>query len=295
MAPLALGGNEPDQVGFCQVFADGKPHPLSDCDGFQMRADGCKEHPCAFVGNNADVTGCGMWTLSNAGCSAGVNSPLPFQCFGATAKPCSAQPTGDCCPADCKVSTAETFKQFYVDLAKQGYTYASAPLVASDPQFSDDLMSAAGCDRDDVKSTTGQARLLKGCPTHSAFHFYSLGCPDPTNPNIEDFKRKVSLSKNLNDKFSLDGTIVNELGSLTAPAQPTCPPENIANMMGELFHHIEDEGKGVVSQMVWFNQDSVGGTYDLRLVNEQGVTPLGTKYMEVCQDWARQNGVSPNR
>jgi hypothetical protein len=65
-------------------------------------------------------------------------------------------------------------------------------------------------------------------------------------------------------------------------------------MMSDLFEHLQTEdGRGVVSQMVWFNQDKTGGTFDLRLVNDdtQMLTPLGEQYQQSCLKWAASNGV----
>lgn len=177
-----------------------------------------------------------------------------------------------------------------------GSTYASTPIVASDITFSRELLTAAGCGTDEVKRAQGSDRLAMGCPTHSAFHFYSEGCPDPKDIDaaIAGFKERVRDSKKLNDDFALEGTIVNELGSLKGKSNMTCEPEKMAAMMGGLFDYLEtDVGRGVVSQMIWFNQNGTGGTFDLRLVGQNDeVTPLGEKYVQACQKWARANGVS---
>ena len=37
--------------------------------------------------------------------------------------------------------------------------------------------------------------------------------------------------------------------------------------------------------MTWFNQDKIGGTYDLRLATPSGPTALGQKYLEKCTAW----------
>lgn len=290
LANLALGGNEPDQVGYCQVY-NSPGYPMTHCDGYKMRANdpACGDCKCLdwkpSTGCTYDVTGCGMWPIGDASCKAALSpdmkEPFPFDCFGSKSSPAL-------CPAPCKDAVLSNFKQFYKDLAAKGYQYASTPIVASDVQFNRDLLKAAGCDSSALG--VGQARLAQGCPTHSAFHFYSAGCPSLADPSasIQDFKAKVQASKRLNADFHLQGTIVNELGSLKG-ADPTCPPENMSAMMRELFEYLKsDDGKGVVSQMVWFNQKEVGGTYDLRLVGDGDVlTDLGKTYSAVCQDWAK--------
>jgi hypothetical protein len=261
--------------------------PPHDCTCFDWAAkSGCKY----------DVTGCGMWPVGAEGdCSSGTTAPFPYQCFGEHKSICKNGPAGDCCEAKCRDAAARNFNAFYRGMGNRGYTYASAPLIASDLTFSQDIMAAAGCDAPEVTRLTGNERLRKGCPTHSAFHFYSTGCPEP-GASIQGFKDKVQTAKRLNSDFNLAGTVVNELGSLDSldPAGQPCAPERISGMMSDLFEHLQtEEGRGVVSQMVWFNQDKTGGTFDLRLVNDdtQMLTPLGEQYQQSCLKWAASNGV----
>merc|ERR1712107_259498 len=65
-------------------------------------------------------------------------------------------------------------------------------------------------------------------------------------------------------------------------------------MMGKLFDHLTTDGKGVVSQMTWFNQNGVGGTFDLRLIKDGKLSALGEKYKTVCQTWSQANGFGEN-
>jgi len=291
VADLALGANEPDQAGYCQVYT--KPAPLTSCDSFGMRKATPACQNCAPMGEGPqgaiyDVTGCGMWPVGSPECQAvpEKDRPFPFQCAGAGAKACEDAPGEDCCLPTCKASMVENFKQFYQGLADAGYTYASTPLVAGDISFSGDLLEAAGCAGLDA-STAPKDRLRAGCPTHSAFHFYSTGCP--TSPAaIENFQQKVQHSKALNKKYGLEGTIVNELGSLRGD-DTACSTADIASMVGDLFSYLQsEEGQGVVKQMVWFNQDSVGGTFDLRLIKDGEKTAIGEAYLEGCAAWASQ-------
>lgn len=63
-------------------------------------------------------------------------------------------------------------------------------------------------------------------------------------------------------------------------------------MMGKLFDHLKTEaGKGVVSQMIWFNENQTGGTFDLRLVKDGQLSKLGEMYKTACKSWAQANGV----
>jgi len=289
LANMALGGNEPDQIGYCQDYTSPGPHSVTDCDGRMMAAGKCTgNNECKCLNWNPetqctyDVTGCGMWPLNAQSCPTNP-ATFPFDCVG--------QHKSQACPPACKQGMVDSFKKFYQTLAEKGYEYASTPIVASDVSFNRDLLEAAGCSSVQEK---GLDRLRKGCPTHSAFHFYSSGCPDLNNPDasISDFKNKVSLSKQLNSDFHLQGTIVNELGSLQVSGSPdTCPDENISGMMKDLFAHLKSpEGSGVVSQMVWFNQDQIGGTYDLTLVRGGELSLLGKTYSSACQDWAKSEG-----
>lgn len=304
VASMALGSNEPDQPGFCQTYGPipGQARALTNCDSERMRAQQCTKDPndctCfdwdAKLGCKYNVTGCGMWPVQAEGeCSSGDTAPFPYQCFGGQKKICTDGPSGDCCEAKCRSAAAQNFNDFYRKMGNQGYTYATAPLVASDLAFSQDIMAAAGCDAPEVTRVTGNERLRKGCPTHSAFHFYSTGCPD-TSASIQGFKDKVQAAKRLNADFNLAGTVVNELGSLADPPDQPCPPEKISGMMSDLFEYLQtEEAQGVVSQMVWFNQNKTGGTFDLRLVDNEAskLTPLGKQYQQSCLKWASGNGV----
>lgn len=297
VSDMALGANEPDQKGYCQLYHDPrypndpkkcKSGTLTDCDSEQMRKDGCQQDPCCCLSQGQagciyDVTGCGMWPVRSSGgsCPTDKTAPFPYECFG------SASDTS--CPSECRDAVVDNFKSFYETMGNNGYKYATAPLIASDLKFTEELMSVAGCDAEDVKQATGNDRLKKGCPTHTAFHFYSSGCPSDPDKAIAGFKDKVQSAKSINTQFNLAGTIVNELGSLTNSEGETCDPTYISSMMKNLFDYLDtDEAKGVVSQMTWFNQNKTGGTFDLRLVDETGViTPLGDQYMTSCSQWGQ--------
>jgi len=297
IATLALGGNEPDQVGYCQNYTHSSTSGMP-CDGFKMREGQCtgalecycqwdpKAGICRY-----DVTGCGMWATgtTNVNCTG---DPFPFWCFGNGQKDCSpGQDPSQCCSKPCHAGMLTAFSQFYVEMAYKGYSYASTPIVASDLTFTHQLLEEAGCGTDTVKALTGQERLKRGCPTHSAFHFYSTGCPTDPESSVQGFRDKVSTAKILNTKYALEGTIVNELGSLTG-TDTQCTDDLIAAMMGKLFEHLKSEsGMGVVSQMVWFNEEQTGGTFDLRLIKDGKLSKLGAAYKTACTSWAQQNGV----
>merc|ERR1719291_1353105 len=75
-----------------------------------------------------DVTGCGMWPVSDSGCTS---APFPYQCFGKAAN-------SSLCSAECKQASAFTFRDFYKGMATRGYTGATAPIVAVDLTFVDE-------------------------------------------------------------------------------------------------------------------------------------------------------------
>lgn len=297
MATLALGGNEPDQVGFCQEYVKGTT-PDKPCDGFLMREGNCtgaRECSCKkFKAGRCiyDVSGCGMWPAgtSDANCTG---DPFPFWCFGKGQKPCSpGQDPSQCCSKPCQTGMLIAFSQFYVEMGYKGYSYASTPIVASDLTFSEQLLEEAGCGMDVVKALKGQERLKRGCPTHSAFHFYTTGCPTDPESSVQGFVDHVKVSKALNAKYALEGTIVNELGSLKSH-DTHCTDDQVAAMLGKLFDHLQTEdGAGVVSQMVWFNENQTGGTFDLRLVKDGKSSKLGDAYRTACKSWAKHHGVN---
>merc|ERR1712190_79305 len=159
-------------------------------------------------------------------------------------------------------------------------TYATTPIMASDLTFTDEMLAGAGCDHADVKALKGVDRLKRGCPTHSAFHFYSTGCPTDPEAAVAGFVQHLNDAKALNEKYALQGTIVSELGSLKGP-DAACTDDQIAAMIGSLFAHLKST-PGVVSQMVWFNEDQTGGTFDLRLVKNGQLSKLGEAYKTAC-------------
>merc|ERR1712107_633025 len=175
LAPVALAANEPDQKAYCQEYTNGDNADITRCSGEDMQNGKCTgPNECKCLswtpekGCIYDVTGCGMWPVENSGCDP--KHSFPYKCFGKNADPAL-------CSADCKQGTKVAFQDFYKTMGTLGYTSASAPLVASDLKFVDELMEEAGCNNPDVMATEGAARLNSGCPTHSAFHFYSMGCP----------------------------------------------------------------------------------------------------------------------
>lgn len=295
MASLALGGNEPDQVGYCQNYTDPDTQGMP-CNGFMMRNGTCTGTSQCFCKWDPttsqcqyDVTGCGMWPVGNPNCTG---QPFPFWCFGKAKKTCrSGEDPAQCCSTTCHNSMLSAFSDFFVDMAYKGYTYATTPIVASDLSFIQQLMDEAGCGSDAVKGLKGQERLKRGCPTHSAFHFYTSGCPTDPDKAIQGFVSKVNMTKHLNTQFALEGAIVNEIGALRGN-DTHCTDDEVAAMMSRLFDYLKTpDGTGVVSQMMWFNEDDTGGTFDLRLIKDGTLSKLGETYTAACKSWAESNGV----
>jgi len=296
MATIALGGNEPDQVGYCQNYTQAT-HGMP-CDGYKMRdgqCTGADECYCAWDSKAGlcryDVTGCGMWPVATSD-SQCTGQPFPFWCAGKNKKICSAgQDPKECCSTACQKDMVSSFSKFFLSMAYKGYTYATTPIVAGDLAFVDELLQGAGCDQAAVKALKGADRLKRGCPTHSAFHFYTTGCPADPESAITGFVDRVAQAKTLNAKYGLAGSIVNELGSLKG-TDTQCSDNQIAAMMGKLFEHLAGAGSGVVSQMTWFSEQEVGGTFDLRLIRDGKLTAQGEQYKNSCLSWAQHVGVN---
>mmetsp|Transcript_16743 Transcript_16743/g.47494 ORF Transcript_16743/g.47494 Transcript_16743/m.47494 type:complete len:123 (+) Transcript_16743:568-936(+) len=113
----------------------------------------------------------------------------------------------------------------------------------------------------------------------------------------------------------VQGAIINEVGMLNfafsaigepdtgkypAEKQPghTCPrtaelPNGMATFLEKIMDIVIEaktsDGREVVKGFSWFNQDSVGGTYDLRLQGDDGrINELGEAYIAGCSKWARR-------
>ena len=288
MGNLALGANEPDMKGQCLVGDS------FGCDSFQFRdgtfsSGGCK---CSLVsgvgednGNSYNVSGCGMWPVA---CRDGISppqlTPFPFQCFGANKK-IQEEPSATSCPPQCQQALEDDFNTFYSKLAASGFEYGSTPIIATDLEFLEDILGTTQCAGSPEKQ--GKDRLQMGCPTHSAFHFYSTGCKGDPETLIDDFKHKVRKCKEINKKYNLVGTIVNEIGVLKDSKDATCSSEEIAVVMKAIFEYLmTEEGRGVVTEMIWFNQSPVGGTFDLRLIADGKITAAGAQYLQSCAQWA---------
>lgn len=192
---------------------------------------------------------------------------------------------------------------------KKGYKLLSTPLVAGDMDWLESFVDAACATCKDVSC---------GCPTHVAWHFYATDCRPSELGGYDDFDNKLERTAQLMMKYPhLKGAIVNEVGMLNCvfdddgmcivngpnqkyPAKNypdhKCPHEGeLPNGMGSFLETLVEkasqkrtsDGRAVVKGISWFNQDQAGGTYDLRLLNDDGsINSLGQSYMAACQKWS---------
>lgn len=87
------------------------------------------------------------------------------------------------------------------------------------------------------------------------------------------------------------------LGQFPAKDDPhfSCPQnEELPNGLASFVTRILEialsvktsDGRPVVKSFAWFNQDREGGTYNLRLFDDDGkVNEAGEAYMKVCKKW----------
>merc|ERR1711998_266295 len=163
-----------------------------------------------------------------------------------------------------------------------------------------------------------------GCPTHVGWHFYASDCRPASIGGYDDFQRKLDATRQLMEDYPfLQGAIVNEVGMLNCyqagaasiclpngpdqkyPAidQPNhaCPPsDELPNGLVSFLEHLMDmvmkaktsDGRSVVAAFSWFNEDMAGGTYNLRLFDDDGkVNSLGKAYVKKCQEWGSHSSV----
>eukprot|EP00931_Biecheleriopsis_adriatica_P036633 TRINITY_DN21090_c0_g1_i1.p1 TRINITY_DN21090_c0_g1~~TRINITY_DN21090_c0_g1_i1.p1 ORF type:complete len:126 (-),score=20.44 TRINITY_DN21090_c0_g1_i1:297-674(-) len=113
----------------------------------------------------------------------------------------------------------------------------------------------------------------------------------------------------------IKGAILNEVGMLDCPPSSEAPicvpgagqfpaqsvpdhgcpstpelPNGLASFITQILEIVRraatTDGQPVVKGFSWFNQDRAGGTYNLRLFDEDGsVNAVGEAYMEACQAW----------
>jgi len=302
MANIFMGSNEPDNIGFCEGTEGYCSAPCSDDE---VQAGECPIAKDGMTKPYANAAGhCDCWSSSSA-TSAGYWSfgscynpqPLPslWKDFTAPDRACQKQ------VMDAWKVTADV-------VHKKGYKFLTTPLVAGDMDWLRHFVNASCAECHDVSC---------GCPSHVAWHFYATDCRPIELGGYDDFKHKLEVTKELMRDFPfLKGAIVNEIGMLNCvfdddgmciangpnqkyPAKNypdhSCPStDELPNGMGSFLEQIvtlasgakTDDGRSVVKGFSWFNQNQVGATYDLRLLNDDGsINGLGQSYMTACQNW----------
>lgn len=201
------------------------------------------------------------------------------------------------------------WRQTATTVVAAGYKYLVAPLMAVNMEWQASFVEEA------CRSCTS---ISCGCPSHVGWHFYASDC-QPEKGGYADFQRKLDKTKALMEKFPhLQGAIVNEVGMLNcamdtpnatcipnganqkypANKQPNnaCPAttalpnglgtfvEKLLDMVGKM---VTTDGRRVVVSFTWFNLDMDGGTYNLRLFDDDGsLNNVGRSYISACQKWA---------
>lgn len=282
MATIFLGANEPDIQGSCQIPESTFGH----CVVWNQCL--CQQ-----------ATGVGFWPLKLNGCS-GVQ-PLPGLWSG-----------GSQCIDVVMQQWAETWKM----AVGKGYKYLSTPMVATNMKWGKTFLErACGC-------TTGKCACTDascGCPVYFVFHFYAYDCQPDLPSGYAAFQAKVDAVKDIMEEYPfVKGAIVNEVGILNCAGgddQPICIPNNgkypassqpgnacpntveiIKGILDIVRQSKTSDGRDVVKGLSWFNQNEVGGTYNLRLFNDDGtINAAGNAYIEACQTWANRGGETTPR
>jgi hypothetical protein len=197
-----------------------------------------------------------------------------------------------------------------------GYKYLSTPLVAVDVSYARKFIEhACSCSGpNDCRCTSAEC----GCPVYVGFHFYAYDC-QPEIGGWADFQAKLgNVSKIMDDYPFVKGAIINEVGMLNCNAETqtegcvpnsgkypasnspdhSCPPGapvTLATFMDRLFEMViaakTKDGRPVVKNFAWFNENMDGGTYNLRLFHDNGkLNDVGQAYIRNCRKWYGAHG-----
>jgi len=298
MANIFLGGNEPDIYGSCMGNMMGKcTAPCTDAEvqsGCPVaKLDGPPADPLpnghCDCWDESHATGVGFWPQGN--CATYQPLPTLFS------------------DIECVGEIMTKWRSMAKLISSKGYQYLSTPLVA----VSIDWLRAF------IKEAcNGCSDVSCGCPSHIGWHFYASDCQPISLGGYDDFQSKLDASKILMEDYPhLLGAIVNEVGMLNCagggdvicipngpdqkyPAidQPdhSCPitdelPNGLGTFIDELMNRViaakTNDGRSVVTSFSWFNENMDGGTYNLRLFNDDGtVNSVGEAYISACQRWA---------
>lgn len=307
MANILLGSNEPDIRGSCMGNMFGKC--VSPCDDASTASGDCpaaKLWPVDPPGTPNSKGQCNCWQFSHA---TGVGFWQLAGCSG-------LQPLMSVWEDPTCTDTVMGYWKGTASLAvAKGYKYLSTPLVAEHVDYAEKFIEHA-CDCQGGSCSCTDASC--GCPVYVGFHFYAYDCQPESSGGYETLQSRLKAVAGIMEKYPfVKGAIINEVGMLNCapeskdpicvpnsgkyPASATsdhaCPstdelPNGLASFIDKIFDYIisakTKDGREVVKGFSWFNQDQDGGTYNLRLFNNDGtVNKAGEAYMAACTRWRR--------
>lgn len=302
MADIFLGANEPDiqgscmgnMMGACRYPCTSGEVQAGDCPVAHLLGEQGTGQPnsrgACDCWSDSHSTGCGYWPVT------GVTDPQPLP-------NCWDNP-------ECVSVQISEWRATAAIIAAKGYKYATTPMVAVNMDYLRSFIRHA-CD--------GCSELACGCPTHIGWHFYANDCLSGGPDGYTGFQSKLDDTISIMEEFPfIMGAIVNEVGMLNCamntpdaicipdgpdqvyPArdQPdhACPstdtlPNGMASFIETLMYMVSQavtsDGRRAVTSFTWFNQNMAGGTYNLRLFNDNGsLNAAGEAYITACQAWA---------
>ncbi|CAJ1330895.1 unnamed protein product [Effrenium voratum] len=309
MANIFMGMNEPDIQGSCMGDMFGTC--TRPCTPDAVRANDCPaaNRQIGLPPSPPNSRGmCDCWSMSEA---TGVGFwPVPG---------CSAeQPLPDLWNQEpqCIDKVMSNWKETARIAWQKGYKYLTTPLLAVDVSYAEKFIEkACGC----VNGACSCTDASCGCPVYVGLHFYAFDCRPRETGAYHHFEERVNLIARLMEKYTfLKGAIINEVGMLNcAPTEEDpicvpdsgkfpakldknfgCPaneelPEGLATFVTEILELsigiTTSDGRPVVKSFSWFNIDRGGGTYNLRLFDDDGtVNKLGEAYMRTCEKWGER-------
>lgn len=306
MSNLFLGMNEPDIQGSCMgnMFrtcvrpCTAEAVQRNDCPVADGRVGLAPAKPndqgMCDCWPRSVATGVGFWPVP--GCDA--QQPLP-ELWSQERK--------------CVDTVMKNWKKTARIAYKKGYKYFSTPLLAVHVSYAEKFIQMA-CDCTGESCACTDASC--GCPVYVGLHFYAFDCRPRETKAYEAFEARVRDIGALMEKYPfLKGAIINEVGMLNCPPteeDPICIPDSgkfpakdapdhgcpsndelpdglatfITNMVELSASVTTADGRHVVKGFSWFNIDRDGGTYNLRLFNDDGsINKVGEAYMRTCEKW----------
>mmetsp|Transcript_72816 Transcript_72816/g.152047 ORF Transcript_72816/g.152047 Transcript_72816/m.152047 type:complete len:443 (+) Transcript_72816:131-1459(+) len=298
MADIFLGSNEPDIYGSCMGDMFGKctkPCPQASVDAGDCPAAHLDGKTPAQPNSKGECncwqyshsTGTGFWPLE--GCSE--EQPLPKLWKDPS----------------CVDVVMSNWKKTAAIAKSQGYKYLTTPLVAENLDYAANFVEKACAECQDISC---------GCPQYVGFHFYAYDCQPVKEGSYDTFQSRMNAVKDLMEKHSfIKGAIVNEVGMLNCAGEndnPICVPNSgkypakndpkhqcpsndelpngLATFVEKIMEMVAQtktqDGRSVVKAFSWFNENMAGGTYNLRLFDDDGkINEVGEAYIKGCTSW----------